>query len=276
MEKTVYILDSNYRHEPTLEEWLSKPTNYVALSDFAAVEMFKGREPLSIVWATELLRKQPHKIIILKNTPSILRMPALERGLRRRLIDHPGTKNFPNFLRDITNTDDEKIIEQLLERQAWANEHQDRVRLGMEKYPDAVREIASAYSKEERSHMRGSNPYPNNLGRKILDAVCQLTEDVYKRIHPAATQFNGPIYNTYHFRYSLCTFLLILRIVADGGNASTNISKIVNDDYDMTYCAFATYFDGLLTKDRKAMSIYLEARSVINGIKRAVDIQSRY
>lgn len=270
MEKTIYVLDSNARNDPSLEDILRIPTNHVALSDQAAVEMFKGSNPSSIVYATEILRKYPQQIVILKDTMKISKMSALEKGLRKRLINHPATEKFHEFLSAVMRHDDVNIRQNIIERQAWAKAHQERVAQGMQQYAWAVRRLAESYPLHEKKIIKGTSKYPRDLGMKILDTVCQLAETLYRGANPSAKSYNGPIYNTFQFRFSLCTFLLVVRRIGDGGNVPQDTRKLTNDYYDMTYCAYATYFDGLLSNDKQASSIYVEACEVLRGIKRAV------
>ena len=76
--------------------------------------------------------------------------------------------------------------------------------------------------------------------------------------------------NTFIFRYSVCIHLLLIRWVHDGSNPTIKPQKLRNDIVDANFATFATYFDGLLSKDQKANDIYTEARFVLHRLGAAV------
>lgn len=71
---------------------------------------------------------------------------------------------------------------------------------------------------------------------------------------------------SFQFRYSLCTYSLVLKwIMKDGYNNVSN-DKLRNDFIDMVYAAYATFFDGIITKDKKLLEIYQFARWLIDEV----------
>ena len=65
---------------------------------------------------------------------------------------------------------------------------------------------------------------------------------------------------SFQFRYSLCSYSLALKWIMDGGYDSISNDKLRNDFIDMVYAAYATFFDGIITKDKKLLEIYQFAR----------------
>ena len=65
------------------------------------------------------------------------------------------------------------------------------------------------------------------------------------------------------FRWAVATYLLMIKWISDGGYQSVKIEKIHNDAIDMTYAAYGTYYDGVLTKDGKLQEIALQTRTFI-------------
>jgi hypothetical protein len=65
--------------------------------------------------------------------------------------------------------------------------------------------------------------------------------------------------NTFIFRYSLACYLLSIEWIVDGGVQNANPKVLANDTVDMNYVAFATYFDGVLSLDRKMLAVYEDA-----------------
>lgn len=65
--------------------------------------------------------------------------------------------------------------------------------------------------------------------------------------------------NMFIFRVALCGYLLCLRWISEGGAKTVRLEKMRNDLVDIFIAAYATYFDGLLTADKKLNAIYHEA-----------------
>ena len=68
---------------------------------------------------------------------------------------------------------------------------------------------------------------------------------------------------TFIFRYALAGYLVALRWIAVGGAKNVKPEKIRNDIVDATFVAYATYFQGLLSKDAKANEIYGDAKAFL-------------
>src|SRR5712664_699129 len=66
---------------------------------------------------------------------------------------------------------------------------------------------------------------------------------------------------TFTFRYALTGYLIALRWIAVGGAKNVKPEKIRNDIVDATLAAYATYFQGLLSRDEKANEIYGDAKA---------------
>ena len=70
--------------------------------------------------------------------------------------------------------------------------------------------------------------------------------------------------DTFIFRYALCGYVSILMRIGDGGAGKTKPEKLRNNDViDVNIAAFATYFDGLLTADKRAAEIYAGAEFLL-------------
>jgi hypothetical protein len=69
--------------------------------------------------------------------------------------------------------------------------------------------------------------------------------------------------NHYTFRYSLCGQLLAVRWGAHGGADGAKIRRLRNDLIDLHFATCATYFDGLMSEDRKSVSIYRQANEIL-------------
>ena len=136
---------------------------------------------------------------------------------------------------------------------------------------DAYKGIEETYTEDEIREFRTDNPYSHSTLERLLDHIGVQTHEFMKR-HPYGIKIpqKQELPNTFLFRFSVCTNLLLIRWVRDGSNPTINTSKLRNDIVDANFATFATYFDGLLSKDDKANAIYAEARYVLHRLGAAV------
>jgi hypothetical protein len=66
--------------------------------------------------------------------------------------------------------------------------------------------------------------------------------------------------NLYIFRFALCTHIWLLEWVAKGSHNKSNADRIRNDLIDLHVAAYGTYFDGLMTGDKKMAYIHTMAQ----------------
>ena len=70
---------------------------------------------------------------------------------------------------------------------------------------------------------------------------------------------------TFIFRYALCAYPHALHWIAVGGAKDRKQEKFGNDFVDVAIVAFATCFDGLITNDKLTMSIYKNAKHLLDN-----------
>ena len=91
------VIDSNYLQAPALKKYLSESTeNYAVLTDYAAMEPFKG-EPQVIYRSMEILAERPRQVIILKSTQEVCGLSSSDAIRPDGLIDLDQTRGFPIF-----------------------------------------------------------------------------------------------------------------------------------------------------------------------------------
>jgi hypothetical protein len=67
----------------------------------------------------------------------------------------------------------------------------------------------------------------------------------------------------------VCAFVWSLDWIGQGGADNVRADKLRNDLVDVIFATYATYFDGLLTKDQKALRIYERAKFIVCAISGA-------
>lgn len=264
------IIDANCLQSQRLEKYLAKSQdNMAVLTDYAAMESYKGSTLKSIFKSMEVLSRYPNQVIILKGTQNVCALKAINKGLQKRFIDRHQTKGFGRYCKNLekAKNGDKKVERSLLQHGKAANEHMDKVLSDSEGIIRAISETASNYTDNELQILRKREPLTNDLGAKIIRNVLEVTALLHAG-HPKVVglPFYDELYNSFIFRYSLCIYLLALNWISEGGVKGVKPDTMRNDVVDMNYVAYATFFDGLMSKDRKANQIYDEACVVLQKI----------
>jgi hypothetical protein len=124
------IIDRNFLQSPQLREYLAASRkNFAVLTDFAAMEAFKGDTLANISSATEILREFPKQVIVLKGTNIISQLKGRRCGFTRRMIDQGLNKGFPDWCEHFRRAlaGDIELQRQLLENGKAADAHLNRM-----------------------------------------------------------------------------------------------------------------------------------------------------
>ena len=257
------VVDSNYLQSPKLRTYLSRASsNFVVLTDYAWMEAYKGNTLGSIHRSMAILCEFPRQVLILKGTKVVGTLSGRRSGLVRRLFWPEGTKSFARFCRDLKDAEagDKGIQRALLEHGRVATEQMEKVLSDASDMVEIFRDISKIYSSEEIAKFRRGGTYTREMVQKTLDFVMLLAAGTMRR-HPHGVRVpaRDEIMNTFLFRHALCAVLLFIRWVRDGSQTEIKQEKIRNDLVDVNFATYATYFDGLLTEDRKLASLHDEA-----------------
>jgi hypothetical protein len=115
--------------------------------------------------------------------------------------------------------------------------------------------------------LRRREKHTPQMRERLVQNVLLLAGQLFKE-HPSAAEWPRGLEmrNTFIFRYALCGYVSILRRIEDGGTGNAKPVKLRNDVIDSNFAAFATYFDGLLTADRRAEEIYADAAFLLRDV----------
>jgi hypothetical protein len=259
------IVDSNFLQRDDLRIYLSASTeNFAVLTDYAAMEAYKGDTLVSIYRSMAILAEYPAQVIVLHGTQYACSLTGDGPDYWRRMIDRDQTCGFADYcLRlDRAQRGDATIQRELLELGREATVQMERVLIDARGMAGALDGIAATYTPEELRQLRRVNtPYSEALVDKTVRHVMMMAAMMLAE-HPTAPSFPDAreVPDRFIFRIALCMLLLGLRWISVGGAANVSPERIRNDLVDINFAAFATYFDGLLTADDKLISIYLEAK----------------
>jgi hypothetical protein len=126
--------------------------------------------------------------------------------------------------------------------------------------------VTMGFSKEERKVVRDNEPFTMRMVDILIKLTIEVSGEIFKT-HPKAPRkiTYEQLPNTFIFRNSLCCCLLALEWSAVGGAKDAKRHKIRNDMIDSHFATYATYFDGLLSSDAKALRLYSRTKWVLDA-----------
>ena len=268
--KTRKVVDTNCLQSEALKAYLSASAhNYAVLTNYAAMEAYKGDTLKSIYSSMEILAQHPQQVIILTGTQDICALNGRAAASLQPLTDEVQTREFPEFCQHLlaAKGGDLSLQEQLLENGREATARIERMLNDMPTLSSGIDLMAKTYSPEELKILRRREKHTPQMRERLIQNVLLLAAQFFKE-HPSVTEWpRGPqVRNTFIFRYALCGYISILKRIEDGGAGKTKPEKLRNDVIDVNFAAFATYFDGLLTSDKRAGEIYAEAAFLLREV----------
>lgn len=265
------VVDSNYLQGPKLRDYLSmSKSNIALLTDYAAMEAYKGDTLTSIYKSMSVLAEYPNQVVILKNTVVACGLNGNGVELQSHLIDISQTRQFGSYCNSLAaaKSGNIKLQLQLLEFGKDATQHlEERMLVDAQTMSRAFDEIANTYTKDElRSICSGDWFSGEEMIKKLMKNVLGTASEMFKN-HPNVERLpkQEDLPDSFIFRAALCANLLALDWISVGGAHGAKLSKIRNDMVDVNFATFATYYDGLLSNDSKAQRIHILARRLLSA-----------
>jgi len=268
------VVDSNYLRDPRLRSYLAaSQENLAVLTDYAAMEAYKGNTLVSIQNSMAILAEFPTQVMVLKNTLAACGLSGRPAGLQRRLIDEKQTKGFPHYCRQLAaaRAGNRPLQSKLLDMGRDATHHlEERMLTDVRAMPTIIEQVAAIHTPNELLVLRKDEPYSDDIIKKLIVNVLHLSLLMFKG-HPRVQRLpdREDFPNTFIFRAALCAYLLALdwiSIAGAKGAAGASVKTMRNDMVDVNFAAFATYFDDLLSGDEKTHRIYDRARLFLSRV----------
>jgi hypothetical protein len=261
------VVDSNQLQSPRLKAFLEASTdNLAVLTDYAAMEALQGDAVRSFANGMSIAGLYPNQIIVLKTTQSICQLSGRKAGLQRRMIDESQTAGFAEFIKKLKLAEGgyQPMVDELRKMARDATKQLNRMLPDAADVAPIFGDLSAGFSKEERRIIRDHEPLTMKMVDTLIKSVIDVSCEIF-RTHPKAPHkvTYEQLPNTFIFRNSLCCCLLALEWTAIGGAKDAQHHKIRNDMIDSHFVTYATYFDGLLSDDAKALRMYSRAKEVL-------------
>lgn len=249
------VVDSNYLQSEKLEKYLSKSTNEVILTDQVSYEAIGS----DIYKSFEIISRHAEQVFVLKRTGKIVKLSLKSAGLQKRLIDEKDSKRFRMICKKNQNPHN---IDQAFMNTLKSIKHEvdaDLLRINNEaaKMGELMLDYFSSMSKNEAAELRSGPPYNDIALGFIFEKIKKLTMQLFQEVVDFKdSKYYNEFYNSYLFRSGVCGYFLAQEWYLAGGLNDVKAKKMMNDLIDVQIAAYATYFDGFLSNDKKAIRIY--------------------
>jgi hypothetical protein len=260
------VVDSNFLQNDELRRFLARSSsNFAVLTDYASMEAYKGNALVSIYKSMAIVCEFPKQVIVLKGTQTVCGLSGRRAGLQRRLIDERQTQQFPIYCRRLSAAEhgDLRLQTQLLKLGREADDQMNRVLADAQTMADRLEGVAKTFTKDELRALRAGGSIPAGMRENIVRNIMWIA-GFFFRDHPRTNRLppwnEAP--NTFIFRLSICMYLWALDWISVGGAKGTKPETIRNDIIDLNFAAYASFFDGLFTSDKKLSYLYRDANKL--------------
>ena len=230
-------------------------------TDFASMEIYKCNALENLACKIEIVSRYSKQVIILKGTREIVSITLGSNNLPQSLIDNAQTTGFPRFcdLTKLACQGDKLLSREVLLKESLASQYLNDLTKSHQYKVDGIKGFAKSYDPSHLKAIRSGKDLTPKIREKVTKDILWLTIFLFDE-HPdvqTLPKFSS-LKNSYVFRYAVSVYFLALRWIRDGGIDQVSPEKLRNDAVDMNYVAYATYFDGLLSMDKKLNEIYID------------------
>ena len=190
------------------------------------------------------------------------------KGLQKRLVDETITNDFNEFC-------DEVYSITILDSRKWQSH-------ALRKLSKEANTFFSSRDKDTKEVLQGILAEQNTFSKSELEIlrkqkkieyilnikkerVLLLTALLFGNRRKIPQKFDQVKYS-YAFRFYLACYVLELWWISNGGIDIKACDKLENDIIDMSYVAYGTFYDGVLSRDKKLKEIYIICQKVIEEI----------
>lgn len=266
------VIDANYFRIQEFHDYLSSDSNNIAVfTDFACMESYKGTPTITIHESLKIISKFPKQIVILKGTQDITHLTCVPFSTSQ-FIDQEQTNNFSKFCRylNMAKNGNKTLNDQIEDHGREANAHFKKMLNEAESLGETYSLIRNTYTSDELRELRdfsNKNDFSDQTIKKIITGISLLSKSLYEGYPVEITIPSQADYpNSYIFRFAVCGYFLAISRIVSGGANDAKPEKLRNDIVDISYATYASYFDGLLTNDKRLQWIYEEANLLIKNV----------
>lgn len=261
------VIDTNQLRESSLNDFLARsPKNKAVLIDYCAMEIYKPGALDAVSNSLIILKHFSDQVLVLKGTMAICGQRGRKAGLQRRLIDEAQTANFQQFVTDVEAATAGDLIRRraVAEHSESAISQMNRILPDVGTLIDVMPTIAAKFSNEEKALLKAGIVNSTPTVKKILIDVFEISAHTFAN-HPSVHRLptTNELPHTFIFRLVLATYLMAMERLLSGALTNAKPEKLRNDMIDMYFVSYGTFFDGVLSSDKRVNKIYKQVTSFL-------------
>lgn len=264
------IIDVNYLRDNRLRDYLEEDkNNFILLTDYASMESFKGQSLVNIKNSMEIISDFSEQVLVLKNTVDVMKEDLSHPWQNDFLIDQQQSIGFRDFCREVKQASEGNsfFADHLLKKSELASLAIEQKKESASLVFKGIEQFSKELDQEFVKVLRTREPWTSSEYDYIWRTVIELCKLMFKKQNEVPNK--DTFIRHYIFRYSLVCYLFALKWISEGGWQSYPKEDMRNDLIDMSYVAYATYFDGVLSKDNKINELYKKTTDFIGKLKKA-------
>lgn len=259
------VIDSNAMRSDELKSYLEKKkSNYAVLIDYVSIEAYKRSPLITVPNSMEILGEFPSQVIVLRATGVIARQSAKLPAYVRRMIWDEYTASFPIHAASVPYMRENEVS--MVRGALWLHgKAQEALSLFS---PDRLWDFHVAtdriFSSDQVAELRRGYWSPKTLVDLLAMsghmAALQLDDESIFRDHNLVE-----VINHFQVRHILSRIILSIHWILDGRQELSE-ERLQNDQVDAVFATYGSYFNGLMSSDRRANRLHEELREVIRTI----------
>ncbi len=265
------VIDSNRLQSDELRAFLQVDAgNFAVLIDYAWMEAYKGNSVLSIQRSMSVLRDFPDQVIVLKGTKAVSALDPRAPGIAKRMYWSQGGREFHDTVAGLQRAEqgNRGALKQILDHGRAADQQMDKILAGMVDLPATLSDMVDTmFTGSEVAEVRAGKGYGADLISKFFDIADYLALRFYKA-HPQRPRppSRRSRYDAFLYRYAMAGLIYFLSWVKDGSQMKKAADKLRNDMVDISFATYGTYFNGVMTEDKRVRALQLELRVVLEQV----------
>lgn len=267
------LLDNNFVDRDGLREYLeASPDHRAAIPHTVFVEWHKGKAEQVTRRVLQQACAYSSRIVILRDTNSILRMRGQTKRIMSRLIDEQQTRDFPAYCADfITGPATPDVSASFAAHAERAREDVEALQGEAHKMIKQFATWDESLSDAELRELNGLLGRGTMLSEALQVKTYEMAEMLARRllhVHGLShlAKYPGEFVNTLAFRYGVMTVGLYVRMRNSPAMYPTNPCKVLAHLMDVKIAAQGSYFDDFLTNEGDLKTAFHVGMSLISAL----------
>lgn len=267
------LLDNNYVDRDGLKDYFeASPDKRAAIPYTAFVEWHKGAAEKVTRKVLAQACRYASRIVILKDTQSLLRMRGQSKRIMTRLVDDQQTRYFPTYCSTFIDSEStDKVSAQFAVHGENAKAQADALLGEAHKLMALFEKWNTRFEDSELQEMKGLLKRNQPLSADLQLKTFMIAEELARRLLNAhglshLTNNRSEFVNTLAFRYGAMTIGLYLRLRDNPGPFPHKDRNVLAHLMDIKIAAQGTYFDDFKTNEDGLKSAYEVAMNLIRSL----------